>query len=182
MLLTLCRLVNTGKHVAKSRFSCVYGPKVFDFTLIVLSDVYCLQGSRAQQCWLMWYKHGTGQQFSKPPCTSAASLGPSVPATIAPTSEQGRGQSTPTVSGQSGPAASQAEAPSAPPPGHELGQLADVEQPGTSDGHDQEQKSGTDPSESGTASASVSRPSDFVVLPQMQHADLQNVRQVRQHF
>lgn len=111
-----------------------------------------------------------------------ASQGPSVPATTAPTSGQGRGQNTLSAIGQSGPAASQAEAPSAPPPDHELGQLAYVEQPGTSNGCGHEQTSGTDLSESGMASATVSRPSDSVVLPQMQHADLQNVQQVRQHL
>ena len=62
-----------------------------------------------------------------------------------------------------------------------LEQLADVKQSGTSDGHGHEQKPGSGPPESDPSSAPVPSPSDSVVLPQMQHADLQNVQQVRQH-
>ena len=108
-----------------------------------------------------------------------APQGSSVPATVGPTVGQDRRQTTPSLNGQPGPSGSQAEAPSVPPLGHELGRSDNVEQSDTFEGHGHEQKSGTSPPESGTPSASVSRSSDSVVLPQMQHADLQNVQQVR---
>lgn len=110
-----------------------------------------------------------------------APSGASASATAAPSVGQGTGQTTASVSGQSGPSVSQANAPSVPPLSHELEQLADVKQSGTSDGHGHDQKPGSGPPESDPSSAPVPSPSDSVVLPQMQHADLQNVQQVRQH-
>ena len=122
----------------------------------------------------------TGQQFSKPPCSSMAPQGPSATATAAPTSEQDRGQTISSTSGQSGPKVSQAEVPSVPPPGQETGHAAGVEWQGTSDEYSHGESPCVEPSEHDVSSSlSSSRQRDSVVLPQMQHADLQNVLQVR---
>lgn len=109
--------------------------------------------------------------------------GPFATATAALTSEQDRGQTISSVSGQTGPSASQAEAPSVPPPGQDMRHSAGVEQLGTSDECSHGEQMCIEPSEHDVcASSSSSRQRDSVVLPQMQHADLQNVLQVGNPF